>query len=225
MRDLSFGGRVSAIDRRDLVGMNRQASNETVAPGAAAIPLEAMGIAKIRINRVDGRDLGGGCSEQGVRPLSLARTNSRSESPGTNKRERNLMTLSAMRPTRRDDLRPRRPGGCEVSAPLQFALPILPGAPLRQISLEVAPSDLIPLVAKKGADESRRDQDPGVGGIDRAQSAQDRRAGQRHPGRKLRRARHCHLPIGQRREPSGDRKILEPQPCAPVIMGPPAGDG
>ena len=64
MCDLGFGWRISAIDRRDLIGMDREASDETVAPGAPAVPLEALGIAEIRIDRIDGQDLGGGGGEQ-----------------------------------------------------------------------------------------------------------------------------------------------------------------
>src|ERR1700722_279725 len=43
MRDLGLGWRVSAIDCGDLIGMDREAADEPVAPGAPTIPLEALG--------------------------------------------------------------------------------------------------------------------------------------------------------------------------------------
>src|SRR3984885_1272976 len=61
----------------------------------------------------------------------------------------------------------------------------------RQILLKITPPDLLALVAEIGADERRRDQDPGPRRIDGGESRDDRRAGQRHPGRKLGRTRHC----------------------------------
>src|ERR1700733_5963740 len=73
MRYLGFGRRVSAIDDRDLIGMNRQAPGETVAPRAPAIPLEPLGIAEIRVERVDGYDFSGGGGEQALRPRQLIR--------------------------------------------------------------------------------------------------------------------------------------------------------
>ena len=65
--NFDFGRRISAVDDGDLIGMNRQASDETVAPGAAAIPFEALQIAKIRVERVDRRRVGGRGGEQALR--------------------------------------------------------------------------------------------------------------------------------------------------------------
>src|SRR5580693_9801375 len=58
MRDLDFGWRITSVDCGDLIGMDREAPDETVAPGASTIPLEALRIAKIRVNRIDGHDFG-----------------------------------------------------------------------------------------------------------------------------------------------------------------------
>ena len=57
--DLGFGRRVSAVDDRDLVGVDGEAADETVTPGAPAILLEPIGIAKVREHGVDRCDLGG----------------------------------------------------------------------------------------------------------------------------------------------------------------------
>ena len=73
MRDLGFGRRVSAIDGRDLIGMDREAADKAVAPRTPAIPLEPLGIAKIRINRIDRRDFGGRRREQALRAGQLVR--------------------------------------------------------------------------------------------------------------------------------------------------------
>ena len=59
MRDLGFGWRIASVDCGDLIGMDREAPDETVAPGAPTIPFQPLGIAKINIDRIDGRDLGG----------------------------------------------------------------------------------------------------------------------------------------------------------------------
>jgi hypothetical protein len=55
MRDLGFGWRITSVDRRGLIGMDREPPDEAVAPGAPTIPLKALRIAKIGVNRIDGQ--------------------------------------------------------------------------------------------------------------------------------------------------------------------------
>src|SRR5271168_3950149 len=52
MRDLGFRGCIAAVDRPDLVGMDRHPSEETVATRTAAIALEPFQIAKVGVDRV-----------------------------------------------------------------------------------------------------------------------------------------------------------------------------
>src|SRR6202011_2266156 len=58
MRDFGFRGRVAAVDRPNLVGMDRHAAEETVAARAAASAFDPIEIAKIGVDRVDRRDIG-----------------------------------------------------------------------------------------------------------------------------------------------------------------------
>ena len=73
MRDLRVGWRITTVNCGDLIGMNREAADETIASGAPTIPLEPLQIAKIRINRIDRRDFGGRRREQALRAGQLVR--------------------------------------------------------------------------------------------------------------------------------------------------------
>src|SRR5271169_1633184 len=64
--DLGRQGRIGAVDDGDLVGVNGEAADEAIAPGAPAILLEPAGIAEVGEHGVDRRDFSGRRREQAL---------------------------------------------------------------------------------------------------------------------------------------------------------------